>query len=35
MIGNGYGVHWPDVDEDISASSMLEGVPAPPAKQSV
>ena len=35
MIGNGYGVHWPDVDEDSSARSMLEGAPAPPAKQSV
>ncbi len=28
MIGNGQGVHWPDVDEDISAWGMLYGVPA-------
>lgn len=28
LIGNGYGVHWPDVDEDISAEGMLSGVPA-------
>ncbi len=29
MIGNGQGVHWPDVDEDISAWGMLHGIPAP------
>jgi hypothetical protein len=29
LIGDGYGVHWPDVDEDISAEGMLNGVPAP------
>ena len=28
LIGEGYGVHWPDVDEDISADGMLSGVPA-------
>jgi hypothetical protein len=28
IIGDGDGVHWPDVDEDISASGMLHGVPA-------
>jgi hypothetical protein len=29
IIGDGHGVHWPDIDEDISAESMLYGVPAP------
>ena len=29
IIGNGDGVHWPDLDEDISARGMLHGVPAP------
>lgn len=29
IIGDGQGVHWPDVDEDISAGGMLYGVPAP------
>ena len=29
IIGDGYGVHWPDIDEDISAEGMLYGVPAP------
>ena len=33
IIGNGQGVHWPDVDEDISARGMLHGVPAPRPKQ--
>jgi hypothetical protein len=33
IIGNGEGVHWPDVDEDISAWGMLHGVPAPPPMQ--
>ena len=28
LIGDGNGVHWPDVDEDISAEGMLSGVPA-------
>ena len=28
LIGNGSGVHWPDVDEDISAEGMLNGIPA-------
>ena len=29
IIGDGHGVHWPDVDEDISAAGMLYGIPAP------
>lgn len=28
IIGTGQGVHWPDVDEDISIHGMLHGVPA-------
>jgi hypothetical protein len=28
IIGDGQGVHWPDIDEDISATGMLYGVPA-------
>jgi hypothetical protein len=28
LIGDGHGVHWPDIDEDISAQGMLSGVPA-------
>lgn len=33
IIGTGEGVHWPDIDEDISARGMLYGVPARPPKQ--
>ena len=32
IIGAGEGVHWPELDEDISARGMLEGIPAPPPK---
>lgn len=28
LIGDGIGVHWPDIDEDISIDGMLHGVPA-------
>ena len=28
IMGNGQGVHWPDVDEDISAMGILCGTPA-------
>jgi hypothetical protein len=30
LIGTGQGVHWPDVDEDISVDGMLHGIPARP-----
>lgn len=33
LIGDGHGVHWSDIDEDISAEGMLYGVPAPRPKQ--
>ena len=29
LIGAGQGVHWPEVDEDISLQGMLHGSPAP------
>jgi hypothetical protein len=28
LIGDGQGVHWPDIDEDLSAEGMLHGIPA-------
>jgi hypothetical protein len=28
LIGTGQGIHWPDVDEDISVDGMLHGAPA-------
>ena len=33
ISGDGQGVHWPDVDEDISAAGMLGGNPAPPPRE--
>jgi regulator of protease activity HflC (stomatin/prohibitin superfamily) len=33
IIGDGHGVHWPDIDEDISADGMLYGMPAPRPKK--
>ena len=33
LIGSGEGVHWPDIDEDISARAMLQGIPACPPKR--
>lgn len=26
--GGGYGIHWPDVDEDLSTEGLLRGTPA-------
>ncbi len=28
LIGSGEGIHWPDVDEDLSVRGMLDGIPA-------
>ena len=27
--GGGFGIHWPDVDEDLSTEGLLRGAPAP------
>lgn len=29
IIGGGYGIHWEDVDEDLSTEGLLRGAPAP------
>ena len=34
IIGDGQGIHWPEIDEDISAEGMLYGVPAPRPRRS-
>jgi len=31
ISGGGYGIHWPDVDEDLSTEGLLRGAPAPKA----
>ena len=28
LLGDGQGIHWPDVDEDISVSGLLRGTAA-------
>jgi Protein of unknown function (DUF2442) len=29
VAGGGYGIHWPDIDEDLSTEGLLRGAPAP------
>ena len=33
VAGGGYGLHWPDIDEDLSTAGLLRGVPAPRARR--
>ena len=28
LAGGGYGIHWPDIDEDLSSEGLLRGAPA-------
>jgi hypothetical protein len=28
ISGGGFGIHWPDVDEDLSTEGLLRGAPA-------
>jgi hypothetical protein len=32
VCGGGYGIHWPDIDEDLSTEGLLRGAPAPQQK---
>jgi hypothetical protein len=29
ICAGGYGMHWPDLDEDLSTEGLLRGAPAP------
>ena len=29
LCAAGYGIHWPDLDEDLSTEGLLRGAPAP------
>ena len=29
VCGGGYGIHWEEIDEDLSTEGMLRGAPAP------
>lgn len=31
VCGGGYGIHWEEIDEDLSTEGMLRGAPAPKA----
>src|SRR5687768_4423177 len=31
LAGAGFGIHWPDLDEDLTVQGLLAGQPAPPA----
>lgn len=33
ISGGGYGIHWPEIDEDLSTEGLLRGAPAPNAKK--
>jgi hypothetical protein len=30
ISGAGYGIHWPDLDEDLSSEGLLRGAPSAP-----
>ncbi len=32
ICGGGYGIHWDDIDEDLSTEGMLRGAPSPRAR---
>jgi Protein of unknown function (DUF2442) len=34
ICGGGYGLHWEELDEDLSTEGMLRGAPAPKASSS-
>lgn len=29
IAGGGFGIHWPEIDEDLSTEGLLRGIPAP------
>ena len=29
LLGDGEGIRWPDIDEDLSVAGLLSGMPAP------
>ncbi len=34
LCGGGFGIHWPDLDEDLSSEGLLRGAPAPTKQRS-
>ena len=35
LAGGGFGIHWPDIDEDLSTEGLLRGAPAPRGSETV
>jgi hypothetical protein len=35
LIGGGEGIHWPDLDEDISVEHLLAGIPSGESQRSL
>ena len=35
LIGGGQGIHWPDLDEDVSVEGMLAGKPSGESQESL
>ena len=35
IAGGGFGIHWPELDEDLSVEGLLRGAPAPIVKRAV
>lgn len=33
LLGDGEGIHWPDIDEDLSVAGLLRGTPASPERE--
>ncbi len=29
IAGGGFGIHWPEIDEDLSVEGLLRGLPSP------
>lgn len=29
IAGGGFGIHWPEIDEDLSTEGLLRGAPSP------
>ncbi len=35
ICGGGFGIHWPEIDENLSTDGLLRGAPAPRTKSKV
>jgi hypothetical protein len=35
LAGGGYGIHWPEIDEDLSTEGLLRGAPSPEATRAL